>query len=243
MKNNKSQIFPSLILAGALILCTYLFVTQWKSNVQSTQTIEVTGSAKKDIKADLGILRGTITVEGKTAKEGYALLMAHKPILFDYLEKNGIAPNTINSFPISNYPLYETNSQGYQTSIIRSYNYSQRFEIQSTDVEKIKNISIEISSLIENGVNFMVEQPEYYYTKLSDIKISIQAEAAKDAMNRAKKIAEATGKEISSIKDADMGVLQITPKNSNNISDYGMNDVSSIEKEITAVVHAHFFIK
>jgi uncharacterized protein len=38
-------------------------------------------------------------------------------------------------------------------------------------------------------------------------------------------------------------VLQITPKNSNQVSDYGMNDVSSIEKEITAVVNASFQIR
>jgi hypothetical protein len=40
-----------------------------------------------------------------------------------------------------------------------------------------------------------------------------------------------------------MGVLQITPKFSNMISDYGINDLSSIEKEITAVVNASFEIK
>lgn len=32
-----------------------------------------------------------------------------------------------------------------------------------------------------------------------------------------------------------MGVFQITAVNSNEISDYGINDTSSIEKEITAV--------
>jgi len=37
--------------------------------------------------------------------------------------------------------------------------------------------------------------------------------------------------------------LQITPINSNMVSDYGMNDVSSIDKEITAVVNASFEIK
>jgi len=41
---------------------------------------------------------------------------------------------------------------------------------------------------------------------------------------------------------ADMGVLQIIPKNSADVSDYGMNDVSSIDKEIVAVVHASFEI-
>nr|WP_294895186.1 hypothetical protein [uncultured Pedobacter sp.] len=37
-----------------------------------------------------------------------------------------------------------------------------------------------------------------------------------------------------------MGVLQITPENSNMTSDYGIKDVSSIRKEITAVVSANF---
>lgn len=40
-----------------------------------------------------------------------------------------------------------------------------------------------------------------------------------------------------------MGVLQITPENSNMTSDYGINDVSAIRKEITAVVNADFQIK
>jgi hypothetical protein len=57
---------------------------------------------------------------------------------------------------------------------------------------------------------------------------------------RAKKIAEATGSKLGPIRDARMGVLQITPKNSTEISDYGMNDVGSIEKEITAVINASF---
>jgi hypothetical protein len=39
-----------------------------------------------------------------------------------------------------------------------------------------------------------------------------------------------------------MGVIQITPFNSTMVTDYGINDVSSIDKEITAVVSASFEI-
>jgi hypothetical protein len=45
------------------------------------------------------------------------------------------------------------------------------------------------------------------------------------------------------MRNARMGVLQITPINSNMVSDYGMNDVSSIQKEVTAVVNASFEIE
>ena len=45
------------------------------------------------------------------------------------------------------------------------------------------------------------------------------------------------------MRSARMGVIQITPRLSNQISDYGVNDLSSIEKEITAVVNASFEIE
>ena len=67
--------------------------------------------------------------------------------------------------------------------------------------------------------------------------------AEKDAMVRAERIAAATGRKLGPLSNARMGVLQITPKNSNTVSDYGVNDATSVEKEITAVVNASFQIK
>lgn len=40
-----------------------------------------------------------------------------------------------------------------------------------------------------------------------------------------------------------MGVFQITPLYSTEVSDYGINDTTSIDKEITAVVNCEFIIK
>jgi hypothetical protein len=40
-----------------------------------------------------------------------------------------------------------------------------------------------------------------------------------------------------------MGVLQITPADSNEVSDMGLNDTSSLDKDITAVVNLSFEIK
>jgi hypothetical protein len=41
---------------------------------------------------------------------------------------------------------------------------------------------------------------------------------------------------------ADMGVFQITPVNSYEVSSWGMNDTSSLEKKVNAVVHVDFGI-
>jgi hypothetical protein len=40
-----------------------------------------------------------------------------------------------------------------------------------------------------------------------------------------------------------MGVLQITPAFSNEVSDYGINDVSSLQKDITGVVTVEFEVE
>jgi hypothetical protein len=241
--NNNNFLIPSIITSAAIIICAIILTATWKSNYRSNQTINVTGSAEREITSDLGVLRGTISSQQPTADAAFRDLSRMKPIIIAYLTSKGFPEDKIEFYTINSYPVYQIGANGYQTGIIDAYNYSQRIEIESSDVNKIKAISLDIPSLIEKGVNFNVEQPEYHYTKLGSLKIDIQADAAKDAMVRAEKIAKSTGRSLGSIRDARMGVIQITPKLSNQVSDYGINDLSSIDKKITAVVNASFEIE
>lgn len=243
MDNKNNNFLPAVIIGISFIIGVVVFTNAWKSSQSANQTISVTGSAKMEIVSDLGFLRGTISVQSSTSESAFAELNRQKPILISYLERKGFPKDKIEFFTINSYPVYDLNDQGYQTGNVRAYVYSQRVEIKSPDVNKIKELSLDITSLIERGVSFNVEQPEYHYTKLADLKIEIQAAAAKDAMIRAEKIAEATDRDLGPMRSARMGVLQITPKFSNAISDYGVNDLSSIEKEIIGVVNASFEIE
>ena len=243
MNNKNNLIIPFLILGLSVIIGVFIFVGAWKSNQSANQTITVTGSAKKEIISDLGFLRGALTVQAPSPENAFRELNRNKPVLLSYLERKGFTKDKVEFFTMNNYPVYEIGSQGYSTGRIIGYVYNQRMEISSTDVNKIKEISLDIASLVEQGINFNVEMPEYHYTKLAELKIEIQAEAAKDAMVRAQKIAEATGRDLGPMRTARMGVLQITPKFSNVISDYGINDLGSIEKEIIGVVNASFEIE
>jgi len=243
MNNKNNLIVPFLILGLSIIIGVFIFVSAWKSNQSANQTITVTGSAKKEIVSDLGFLRGTLMVQAASPEYAFRELNRQKPVLLNYLKNKGFLSDKVEFFTMNNYPVYEIGSQGYSTGRIIGYVYNQRMQISSEDVNKIKEISLDIASLVEQGINFNVEMPEYHYTKLAELKIEIQAEAAKDAMVRAQKIAEATGRDLGPMRTARMGVLQITPKFSNVISDYGINDLSSIEKEIIGVVNASFEIE
>jgi hypothetical protein len=239
----KKNFYGFIVIGVSLIIGVLIFTAAWKSNQSSNQTITVTGSAKKEIISDFGILRGTISVTYSSPELAFKELENQRRTLLRYLDKNGFPNDKVELYTINSYPIYEISSSGVSTGRISGFVYNQRIEISSNDVNKIKKISLDISSIIEDGVNFTVEPPEYHYTKMAELKIEIQAEAAKDAMIRAKKIAEATDRELGPMRSARMGVLQITPKFSNAVSDYGINDLSSIEKEIVGVVTASFQIE
>lgn len=243
MKEKNNLLIPLSIIGVSLILCAIIIAGAYKQAKRESQTITVTGSAKKIIVSDFGILRGSLASAASTANQAYKNLQLQKPQLLKYLASKGFQQDKVSFFTVTMIPQYEIMGNGIQTSNIIGYTYTQRIEIQSNDVQKIKEISLDITSLVENGTNFAVETPEYFYSKLPELKIEIQAEAAKDAMIRAQKIAEATSSSLGTITSARMGVLQITPKYSNMVSDMGVNDLSSIEKEITAVVNASFEIK
>jgi hypothetical protein len=241
--NGNKLIITSIIIALAVIISALIISLTWKSNYASNQTISVTGSAQEDIVSDLAILKGTLTARAPTAKEAYQRLEGQKPLLLSYLNSRGFGKDEVEFSTINSYAEYEITQSGRPTQNIKGYVYNQNLQVQSNDVKKIKEISIDISSLIEKGVDFSVQMPEYFYTRLADLKVKIQAEAAKDAMVRAEKIAEATGRSLGPMRSARMGVLQITPRYSNEVSALGMNDLSSIDKEITAVVSASFEIE
>ncbi|MEW6653942.1 MAG: SIMPL domain-containing protein [Bacteroidota bacterium] len=242
MENKNTFYAVAAILGGSLIIAVLIFSLVWKSAKNADQTITVTGSAKKAIISDLGIQRGTLQASSADRKTAYQIVQEQLPSVMSFLHSKGFKKEQIEVFGINGYPIFEVNASGIQTSKILYYIYSQRFEVKANDVQKIKELSVSLSSLVEIGLDISTDMPEYLYTKIDDLKIAIQAEAAKNAMDRAEKIAESTGRSLGPLRNARMGVIQITPRNSNMVSDYGTNDVTSIEKEITAVVSASFEI-
>lgn len=241
MKSNY-LVIPALIIAVAALIATTIVAITFKNIKSENQSINTTGSARKVIVSDLGVLNGSLSSTAGSPSEAYQELRRQSPFLINYLKEKGFEESKIEFKTISQYPNYSYNQNGQQMGVM-SYTATQMISITSSDVNKIRETSVDISSLIEKGVNFVVFTPEYYYTKIGDIKIEIQAEAAKDAMTRGERIAEATGRKLGALRRARMGVIQITPENSNMVSDQGINDVSSIRKEITAVVNADFSIE
>src|SRR5690606_14901445 len=136
-----------IIFSVAAIIATIIIAIGISNIKEDNETITATGSAKKVIVSDLGVLNGSLTVNGATALDAYQQLQAQKPILVTYLEGKGFPEKDIEFKTMNSYANYYYNQNGQQTGI-SSYTATQMLTVSSTDVNKIKDISIDISSLI-----------------------------------------------------------------------------------------------
>jgi len=236
------SLMAALVLAIAVVVSTTIGGWFFVKGKRGDQTITVTGSARKRIRSDLVIWRSAVTYQAPVLSEAYRSLSEAVPKVKAYLISKGIADNQITISSISSQTLHGRTSDGTETSDITGYSLRQELSVRSNEVDKISQIAREATELINQGILIESMAPEYLYTQLGSLKIEMLAEAAKDAKVRAEQIAQSTGSSIGSVRSARMGVLQITPADSNEVSGEGLNDTSSLEKDITAVVNIGFAV-
>lgn len=241
---NKSNFtILAIVLAVGFIIGAWIISSTWRYVSRSNVTITVTGSASENITSDFAIWRGSFSAESGTLADAFASLKSSKEKVNNYLLSKGFTQDKIIMSSINTMNLYENDNQGIPTNIITGYRLSQDVSIESNDINKIDNLSREATDLINDGVEINSFPPEFLYTKLGDLKIRMIGRAAADAKERAEQIAESTGNSIGEVRSSRMGVMQINAKNSTEVSDYGVNNTSSLEKTVTSVVNMSFSIK
>ncbi|MFN0031010.1 MAG: SIMPL domain-containing protein, partial [Flavobacteriales bacterium] len=113
--------------------------------------------------------------------------------------------------------------------------------IESNEVEKVEQISREVTELIDQGIEFYSDSPRYYYTKLNELKIEMLAEASKDATLRAQQMATNAGSKLGNLRSADMGIFQITGSHSEEEYSWGGTlNTSSKNKTASITVRMQF---
>ncbi|WP_214072814.1 SIMPL domain-containing protein [Mucilaginibacter sp. dw_454] len=208
----------SVIIAFAVIGHAY------RSRSTDMETIVVTGLAEKDFNSDLIVWNGTYSRKSADLRSAYTSLKADENTIRDYLLKKGVNSTEIifSSVTINKEfePVTDDNGRNFGQKF-SGYNLMQTVTVQSNAVDKIDKISREATELIENGVELNSAPPQFYNTKLTEVKMDLLGRASADAKARAETIANNAGGSLGKLKKATMGVFQITGKNSNENYSYG----------------------
>jgi len=239
MKQNLNAfLFSAAIVLASIILGYYYF-----SRTQPVGNISVTGLGEKDFISDLIVWEGNFSKTNMNLKTAFAELKKDRDLILSYMNKKGITQkevvfSSVNSIK-DNQPKYSSDGK-YIGSVFVGYQLSQTVQIESENVEKIENLSREITELLNEGIEFYSLPPRYYYTKLADLKIEMISKATEDARIRAEKIAENSGSKLSNLISAKMGIFQITGQNSGEEYSWGgtfntesKNKTASITMKLT----------
>ena len=231
------------LLALGLVGAAWMLGAYAMGFANSRATITVTGSAKRSIRADLAVWRGSFNAQSPRIEDAYADLEASAKRVRTYLVGKGFADTTLVFSQVSTQTLFTRSANGMETGQIEGYRLTQTVEVRSKDVGRIETLAREATQLIRQGVRFESYPPEYLVTGLADLKVEMLAAATRDAKARAAEMAKNAGSSIGRLRAARMGVFQVTPSNSTMVTDYGINDTSALEKDITSVVSVSFEIR
>ena len=226
------------VIGIAVIVAAAILARAYTYKYRAQDTVVVTGLGETEFTSDLIVWSGTLTAEAQNVAAGYAQIEASKAKVQEYLVRKGL-PADAAVFEFVNVdkqfaPVYNANGNWA----------GQRFTVESSDVETVETISREISSLIAQGVSIEAYAPDYYYTKLDDVKMGLIETASADARMRAEKIAANAGTKIGKVASARMGVFQITGANSNEeFSAGGSFNTSSRNKKARITMRIEYRVK
>ena len=241
-------------LAAAMVWSTWIVADTYHSiKVKPEQrNIRITGSAKKRIVSDLIEWSATLEATAPDRTTAYKQLRGYTDRTIEFLKGQGIKPEEIQPQSTSFEEVIEVTEElkvlpgvkepvKVEKKTPKGFKTTQVILVRSTDVARVEKASREVTSLLEEGVSIASEPPEYFYTRLGELKIEMLAAAGKDARARADNILKnAGGAHVGRLVAADMGIININPANSTETSEEGNNDHSSLEKDIITIVHATF---
>lgn len=214
----------SALVAISIVVSAVILSNAFLNRNKPYNTISVTGLGAKSFTSDLIVWSGQFVRKSMQLKEAYAQLDRDRESIRTYMVSKGLKKENIVFSAVTINKEFD-NSYDDMGNITRTvftgYQLSQSIQVESTEVDKVENISRMVSELINSGIEFYSNNPEYYYTKLAELKVEMIAEATKDAFIRAKKIAENSGSTVGALKTADMGVFQIVAENSSEEFSWG----------------------
>ena len=250
MGDNKKgivTIITALIVAVTAVACVMILtngIVGYKKSAGGNG-LTATGSASCDFESDLIVWRGSFSAYGLTTQDAYSVIKNDAEMVRNYLLESGVTEDELvfSSVDISQRYRTEFDENGNYVGEYRDgYDLYQSLTVTSNDIDKVELVSRDITKLIESGVQFASYSPEYYCTTLDEVKLDLIQKATENAKQRIDIMAAGSGSSVGQLLSANLGVFQITAKNSGSgeYSYDGAFDISSRYKTAMITVRLNY---
>ena len=243
MNENKSYsnaiIVLGILLAIGMASAAFILGVQAKRAVAGQQSITVKGLAEKPIQADSVTWMLNIAVTDADQRGALEKLTVERKVLEDFLIKQGLPKDTW-VWQVENIADHydEVFIKDTPRQMKNGFDAYQSVIISTKDLAKITQANQAILQLRADNHPITAQPPEYLVSGLEQVKMSLIADATKNARARATEFVKQDGVKVGVMKSANQGAFYILAKGGEAGDDSygGVYDKSSIEKTARVVV-------
>ena len=242
MANGVRGRLPELLLglvatAVAIVITGIVVANAIRDVKRARDTIQVTGSARDPIEADLVHWRLSVSAQAIKPQDAVRLLTSRRKAVLAFLHGGGLPDSAVSLLPVAAFPTSVLVAPKHRVPALRVV---QRFRVSSTEVDKVERVAGSTTDLLARGIPLSTSDLAYLTTNIAQARLRALTKAIADAHRRAETIVKGIGGHLGSVRSAQLGVYQIIPRNSTAVSDYGINDTTSRLKDVYAVVSVTF---
>lgn len=241
------KVADSLLGLGLSIACGLIIssgVIGYTVNRVSTnkQSVVVKGLSEKAVKADQAQWTIVVHGDGKTLPDAMANLRANRPEVMAFFRDKGFQESAVTAGRETFYPVFLRDDKGNETRDIEGYVATQSLTLDSTDVERIEQAAGQIVALQEKGLPLDVGNPDYLVGTLEKVKMSLIADATRNAHDRATEFARSGDARVGTMRSASQGAFYILPARGTRSDDEygGTYDKTTIDKVARVVVTVEY---
>jgi uncharacterized protein len=234
------ELFLGLAAIGvAIVLTAEIFSGTIKDVRHTRDTLSVTGSARVPIDADLVRWYVAVAPTARTPSVAARRLRGQAAAVRGFLRDAGIPASAISADVVTTETRVIPLSKKRRRTI---YVVSQRLEVDTRRIDVVEQAATRLGSLIERGISVSAGPLQYISTELTKAKLDALQKATTEARRRAEILINGLGGKLGRMRSSSQGVYQVTPRDSTEVSDYGINDTTSREKDVNAVVSVTFAV-
>jgi uncharacterized protein len=228
-----------LLLAIGMASAAFILGVQAKRAVAGQQSITVKGLAEKPIQADSATWTLNIGVSNIDQRGALEALAAERKVLEAFLVQQGLPKDTWE-WQVENIGDHyeEIFIKDTPRQVKRGYDAFQSVTVSTKDLAKITQANQAILQLRADNHPISAQPPEYLVSGLEQVKMSLIADATKNARARATEFVKQDGVKVGVMKSANQGAFYILAKGGEAGDDSygGVYDKSTIEKMARVVV-------
>jgi hypothetical protein len=239
---------PSALLLGLMIGAGVAiggyFVGEGFYRARSERYVTVKGLVERNVKADLGLWTISYTATGPDLNQANTAIEHDRQLVTAFASSRGFSPEDIEVQPTTVTDTFANRDSGREPSAGERYLIKGGVKIRSGQVDKVRRASQDSGDLVKEGVvlgeNYP-QAPQYFFTRLNDIRPAMLAEATRSARAVAQQFAADSHSRLGQIRRANQGVFEVSSRDASGDQNQ-TDEQSSVEKKVRLVTTVDYYL-